>query len=154
MGVDDDGNSIEFEYTLGREAKGGGRVRDPCETLACDVRELKINSRGDYVIDFAGRSKLYREPTVQELNHITAHIGGGGKHGALWSKRQLIQGQESSSECGDRSDDAIEGEKKPLRPYCPPGHVLIPIVSPVHVVAILTGSIHVQSNFSRRSTED
>ena len=131
MGKDAHGYPIECEYSFTREARGGSRLRDSSETLAFDIRDCKVTSRGEFWYDYTGQSDLVREPNQQELYHFAAWLANGGKYGDIWAKRHVVQGfepKESSDDPG-RLHDAEPGEPTPKVPYCPPGHVLIPIVS-------------------------
>ena len=133
MGMDNDGRLIRHEYSLTREYRGGGRVREPGETIYCDVRDLKIDTSGEVVYDLSGRMENVREPTTKELAIILQQTNlHTTKVTDLWLQKQPT-GEGPSNE-RKRAEthplhEAESGEQPPVIPYCPPGHVLCPIVS-------------------------
>ena len=92
--MDDDGRQIEVEYTPCRTSEGGSRTRDPAETFACHVDELRILKSGDYYIDISGRSDHVRRPTTQELHHIAGGISGAQMYGTIWAQKHVVHGAE------------------------------------------------------------
>ena len=153
FGMDDDGNQIEFEYALQRTSEGTGRTRDPEETLACHIDECRILKSGDIYYDYSGRSDHVRRPTTQELYHVAANAGGAPFYGTIWSQKHVVQYAEpkelSAKDKAKKKHEAEPGEPTPQVPYCPPGHVLCPIVSKsnsvrsirIHVPDTCTSSI-------------